>query len=121
MNTEKELRETIINVTPLNVGTREPIVTSMMKSMTEAPQYTITLDADVTLVQTLRRKYSKAMRSSEGLGIRFVDVIALAATKSLIKHPLLNSIVVGQESSRTAQEHIHHKCLRNGRCIHSNH
>ena len=78
MNAEKELRETVINVTPLNVGTREPIVTSMMKSITEAPQYTITLDADVTLAQTSRRKYSSAMRSSEGIGIRFVDVIALA-------------------------------------------
>ena len=98
MNAEKELRETVINVTPLNVGTREPIVTSMMKSITEAPQYTITLDADVTLAQTSRRKYSSAMRSSEGIGIRFVDVIALALTKTLIKHPLLNSIVVGEES-----------------------
>ena len=98
MNAEKELRETVINVTPLNVGTREPIVTSMMKSITEAPQYTITLDADVTLAQTSRRKYSSAMRSSEGIGIRFVDVLALALTKTLIKHPLLNSIVVGEES-----------------------
>ena len=55
MNSEKEIRETVINVTPLNVGTREPIVTSMMKSITEAPQYTITIDADVTLAQTSRR------------------------------------------------------------------
>jgi pyruvate/2-oxoglutarate dehydrogenase complex dihydrolipoamide acyltransferase (E2) component len=98
MNAEKELRETVINVTPLNEGTREPIVTSMMKSITEAPQYTITLDADVTLAQTSRRKYSSAMRSSKGIGIRFVDVIALALTKTLIKHPLLNSIVIGEES-----------------------
>ena len=98
MNSEKEIRETVINVTPLNVGTREPIVTSMMKSITEAPQYTITIDADVTLAQTSRREYSRAMRGTEGIGIRFVDVIARAVTKTLTKHPILNSIVIGEES-----------------------
>ena len=98
MNSEKEIRETVINVTPLNVGTREPIVTSMMKSITEAPQYTITIDADVTLAQTSRREYSRAMRGTEGIGIRFVDVIARAVTKTLMKHPILNSIVIGEES-----------------------
>ena len=98
MNSEKEIRETVINVTPLNVGTREPIVTSMMKSITEAPQYTITIDADVTLAQTSRREYSMAMRGTEGIGIRFVDVISRAVTKTLTKHPILNSIVIGEES-----------------------
>ena len=98
MNSEKEIRETVINVTPLNVGTREPIVTSMMKSITEAPQYTITIDADVTLAQTSRREYSRAKRGTEGIGIRFVDVIARAVTKTLTKHPILNSIVIGEES-----------------------
>ena len=98
MEPEPKLKETVTNVTSLNTGIREPIVNSMVKSITEAPQYTITLETDVTYAQELRRTFSKDLRYTKGVGIRFVDVITQAVTKSLIKHPLLNSVVVEKES-----------------------
>ena len=77
-------------------GLRGNIAKRMVMSVNTSALYTITLDADVTEVQKTRRQLSRDIRRVHGVGIRFVDVIALTVSNALKIHPNLNAIVVGE-------------------------
>lgn len=96
---------TVIKILPLT-GLRGEIAERMVMSVNTSAQYTITLDTDVTEVQKARRHLSRDIRKLHGVGIRFVDVIALAVSNVLKIHPNLNSIVVGEEARQIKEVHL---------------
>ena len=96
---------TVTNILPFT-GLRGNIAKRMVMSVNNSAQYTITLDADVTEIQKIRRHLSKDIRKVYGVGIRFVDVIALAVSNALKMHPNLNAIVVGEEARQIKEVHL---------------
>jgi pyruvate dehydrogenase E2 component (dihydrolipoamide acetyltransferase) len=74
-------------------GMRQAIAETMMQSLHSTAQLTLSSQADVTSLVELR----EALRKRWSAPISYTDLIVKAVARALLDHPLLNSMLAGEE------------------------
>lgn len=77
-------------------GIRKVIAQNMLKSLTQAAQVTTMADIDVTNLWAMRQR-EKEHFAMEGIKLTFLPFIIKGVVKALQKHPIVNSMLEGDE------------------------
>ena len=72
-------------------GMRRTIADNVARSAATAPHVTLTLGVDMTEATRFRAQILPSTEKSFGVRITFTDIIAKAAARALVDHPMINS------------------------------
>jgi len=79
-----------LKVIPLT-GMRRMIAENVARSAQTAPHVTLTLGVDMHEASRFRKQVLPSIEKSHGVRITFTDIIAKAAARALVDHPMINS------------------------------
>lgn len=102
-----ELALTATNAVPLETpsqvkvipfeGMRKSIADNMHASLQNTAQLTTFTEVDVTEMVRFRDLVREEYKREDSVKISYNDIIAMAAAKALMRHPIMNSTLVGEE------------------------
>jgi pyruvate dehydrogenase E2 component (dihydrolipoamide acetyltransferase) len=78
-------------------GMRKVIADNMHASLQNAAQLTTFTEVDVTEMVRFRDMMRKEFARDESVKISYNDVIVMATARALMRHPIMNSTLVGEE------------------------
>jgi len=78
-------------------GMRKSIAQNMHASLHNTAQLTAFVEVDVTELVRFRDTVRDAYRSDESVKVSYNDIIILAVSRALKRHPVMNSTLVGEE------------------------
>ncbi len=78
-------------------GMRKSIAENMHASLHNTAQLTAFVEVDVTEMVRFRDRVRDAYRSDESVKVSYNDIIILAVSRALKRHPIMNSTLVGDE------------------------
>ena len=96
------LRGTSVTMTRL----RKVIADRMVESLKISAQLTTVIEVDVTKIDRLRKAAKESFESREGVKLTYLPFFAVAVCEALKQHPVLNSIVEGDQITYHAAEHL---------------
>ena len=96
------LRGTTVNMTRL----RKVIADRMVESLKISAQLTTVIEVDVTKIDRLRKAAKDSFESREGVKLTYLPFFAVAVCEALKQHPVLNSIVEGDQITYHNAEHL---------------
>lgn len=102
---EKAANNEHINKVRLS-GKRKIIAERMIKSNLENAVITLTTEIDMTEIKDLRKKIMKKNENQIKYRCTFTDFLLMAVSRSLIKHPEINSSLIDGEIIRHPYVHI---------------
>ena len=70
---------------------RRTVAKRMSESYFTAPTFIANIDVDMTETKALREKLLESIMEETGYKLTVTDIVSLAAVKSLLKHPYINS------------------------------
>ena len=96
------LRGTSVTMTRL----RKVIADRMVESLKISAQLTTVIEVDVTKIDRLRKAAKESFEAREGVKLTYLPFFAVAVCEALKQHPVLNSIVEGDQITYHAAEHL---------------
>lgn len=96
------LRGTTVGMTRL----RKVIADRMVESLKISAQLTTVIEVDVTKIDRLRKAAKESFESREGVKLTYLPFFAVAVCEALKQHPVLNSIVEGDQITYHSAEHL---------------
>ena len=96
------LRGTSVTMTRL----RKVIADRMVESLKISAQLTTVIEVDVTKIDRLRKAAKESFESREGVKLTYLPFFAVAVCEALKQHPVLNSIVEGDQITYHSAEHL---------------
>ncbi len=96
------LRGTSVTMTRL----RKVIADRMVESLKISAQLTTVIEVDVTKIDRLRKAAKANFEAREGVKLTYLPFFAVAVCEALKQHPVLNSIVEGDQITYHAAEHL---------------
>jgi pyruvate dehydrogenase E2 component (dihydrolipoamide acetyltransferase) len=96
------LRGTSVTMTRL----RKVIADRMVESLKISAQLTTVIEVDVTKIDRLRKAAKEKFESREGVKLTYLPFFAVAVCEALKQHPVLNSIVEGDQITYHSAEHL---------------
>jgi len=96
------LRGTSVTMTRL----RKVIADRMVESLKISAQLTTVIEVDVTKIDRLRKAAKENFEAREGVKLTYLPFFAVAVCEALKQHPVLNSIVEGDQITYHAAEHL---------------
>ena len=96
------LRGTSVTMTRL----RKVIADRMVESLKISAQLTTVIEVDVTKIDRLRKAAKESFESREGVKLTYLPFFAVAVCEALKQHPVLNSIVEGDQITYHGAEHL---------------
>jgi 2-oxoglutarate dehydrogenase E2 component (dihydrolipoamide succinyltransferase) len=96
------LRGTSVTMTRL----RKVIADRMVESLKTSAQLTTVIEVDVTKIDRLRKAAKESFEAREGVKLTYLPFFAVAVCEALKQHPVLNSIVEGDQITYHAAEHL---------------
>jgi pyruvate dehydrogenase E2 component (dihydrolipoamide acetyltransferase) len=96
------LRGTTVAMTRL----RKVIADRMVESLKISAQLTTVIEVDVTKIDRLRKAAKTSFEAREGVKLTYLPFFAVAVCEALKQHPVLNSIVEGDQITYHAAEHL---------------
>jgi 2-oxoglutarate dehydrogenase E2 component (dihydrolipoamide succinyltransferase) len=96
------LRGTSVTMTRL----RKVIADRMVESLKISAQLTTVIEVDVTKINRLRKAAKESFESREGVKLTYLPFFAVAVCEALKQHPVLNSIVEGDQITYHSAEHL---------------
>jgi pyruvate dehydrogenase E2 component (dihydrolipoamide acetyltransferase) len=96
------LRGTSVTMTRL----RKVIADRMVESLKISAQLTTVIEVDVTKIDRLRKAAKENFESREGVKLTYLPFFAVAVCEALKQHPVLNSIVEGDQITYHSAEHL---------------
>ena len=100
--TVSPLRGTSVTMTRL----RKVIADRMVESLKISAQLTTVIEVDVTKIDRLRKAAKESFEAREGVKLTYLPFFAVAVCEALKQHPVLNSIVEGDQITYHAAEHL---------------
>lgn len=83
-------------VIPLE-GMRQVIADNMLASLQNSAQLTAFTEVDVTEMVRFRDLVREEHRNDESVKISYNDIIIMATARALVRHPIMNSTLVGED------------------------
>jgi 2-oxoglutarate dehydrogenase E2 component (dihydrolipoamide succinyltransferase) len=96
------LRGTSVTMTRL----RKVIADRMVESLKISAQLTTVIEVDVTKIDRLRKAAKESFEAREGVKLTYLPFFAVAVCEALKQHPVLNSIVEGDQITYHSAEHL---------------
>ena len=96
------LRGTTVGMTRL----RKVIADRMVESLKISAQLTTVIEVDVTKIDRLRKAAKESFEAREGVKLTYLPFFAVAVCEALKQHPVLNSIVEGDQITYHSAEHL---------------
>ena len=96
------LRGTSVTMTRL----RKVIADRMVESLKISAQLTTVIEVDVTKIDRLRKAAKASFEAREGVKLTYLPFFAVAVCEALKQHPVLNSIVEGDQITYHSAEHL---------------
>jgi len=96
------LRGTSVTMTRL----RKVIADRMVESLKISAQLTTVIEVDVTKIDRLRKAAKESFEAREGVKLTYLPFFAVAVCEALKQHPVLNSIVEGDQITYHGAEHL---------------
>ena len=96
------LRGTTVGMTRL----RKVIADRMVESLKISAQLTTVIEVDVTKIDRLRKAARDSFEAREGVKLTYLPFFAVAVCEALKQHPVLNSIVEGDQITYHSSEHL---------------
>jgi pyruvate dehydrogenase E2 component (dihydrolipoamide acetyltransferase) len=96
------LRGTTVGMTRL----RKVIADRMVESLKISAQLTTVIEVDVTKIDRLRKAAKDSFEAREGVKLTYLPFFAVAVCEALKQHPVLNSIVEGDQITYHSSEHL---------------
>ncbi|CAB4573843.1 unannotated protein [freshwater metagenome] len=96
------LRGTTVGMTRL----RKVIADRMVESLKISAQLTTVIEVDVTKIDRLRKAAKESFEAREGVKLTYLPFFAVAVCEALKQHPVLNSIVEGDQITYHSSEHL---------------
>ena len=96
------LRGTTVGMTRL----RKVIADRMVESLKISAQLTTVIEVDVTKIDRLRKAAKESFEAREGVKLTYLPFFAVAVCEALKQHPVLNSIVEGDQITYHSDEHL---------------
>ena len=96
------LRGTSVTMTRL----RKVIADRMVESLKISAQLTTVIEVDVTKIDRLRKAAKENFEAREGVKLTYLPFFAVAVCEALKQHPVLNSIVEGDQITYHGAEHL---------------
>jgi len=87
-------------------GMRKAIAQNMHASLHTTAQLTAFVEVDVTEMVRFRDTVRDAYRSDESVKVSYNDILILAVSRALKRHPVMNSTLVGEEILLHATVHM---------------
>jgi pyruvate dehydrogenase E2 component (dihydrolipoamide acetyltransferase) len=78
-------------------GMRRAIADNMQASLQNAAQLTAFTEVDVTEMVRFRDLVREEYKRDDSVKISYNDIIVLATARTLLKHPIMNSTLIGEE------------------------
>lgn len=78
-------------------GMRRVIADNMQASLQNAAQLTAFTEVDVTEMVRFRDLVREEYKKDDSVKISYNDIIVLATARALLKHPIMNSTLIGEE------------------------
>ena len=83
-------------VIPLE-GIRQVIADNMLASLQNSAQLTAFTEVDVTEMVRFRDLVREEYRNDDAIKISYNDIIIMATARALVRHPIMNSTLVGED------------------------
>lgn len=78
-------------------GMRRAIADNMHASLRNAAQLTVFTEVDVTEMVRFKDLVKAEYKADESVKISYNDIIVMATARALVRHPIMNSTLVGEE------------------------
>ena len=88
------------------VGMRKMVADAVAKSASTAPHVTLTVPVDMTEAMRFRAQVLPAIEKRDGVRVSITDIVAKAAARALLDHPLLNSTFQNNEITLHKRVHL---------------
>ena len=85
---------------------RKVIADRMVESLKISAQLTTVIEVDVTKIDRLRKAAKESFEAREGVKLTYLPFFAVAVCEALKQHPVLNSIVEGDQITYHSAEHL---------------